>query len=181
MSLKPKREQTDYGSTKHTHTPTCTVIQQTNKQQQFFFRSHIIGEFSLSCFSLPLASPLRGFEKCQFVEAPPRLLRSSQPSLQQAFRSFQVQMNKCLTEGLGFSRMPLSRVLSRGFRVKEGAMECWRESHALGRGLKMGEGPQLLQLDFQRYPLFQQVLKNDKVGCERLCLQRRAERFGFVF
>lgn len=37
----------------------------------------------------------------------------------------------------------------------------------------MREGPQLLQLDFQRYSLFQQVLKSDRVQHKCLCLQSR--------
>lgn len=40
---------------------------------------------------------------------------------------------------------------------------------ALGRGLelKMRERPQLLQLDFQRYPLLQQVLEKEQRERER--------------
>lgn len=122
---------------------------------------------------LTSASPQRS-EKCQFME-PPR----SPPALQSLFSStgggggrrlrfFQVRID------LGFNGTSCSKAGPLAFRAKEGEMEWWRQSRA---GLKMRERSQLLQLDFQRYPLLQQVLKKDRARRERQGFHGKPERF----
>lgn len=98
----------------HTHTPvqTATVCLQVTSLVSFVRR------LSVSQSAVRLCSERT--EKCQFVGPPPA---SSQPSLHRSVRFFQVEINKCLTEGLGFTREPFSRAVPRGFRVKEGAVE----------------------------------------------------------